>query len=270
MDRSASRVVSMTAETKAQFNSALLSVLADPSRRSIFNLLLDGPKSVKVITADLSISQAAVSQHLKVMKEANLVRERKEGRSHIYSVNLVALEWLSWQFGTFRNAALNLPDEHSDEPVSQALLKWQYRLPEQDAVSFGNSLRLVLLSQRMQQLVQKDAEHYQLNVAHIQLLSVLDRKANQPQTITEISEAALTPFSTTVHQIQQLQSRALINSCKKDSSNESTFTITQAGQELLHSFFQTVRENSARAFYEMTPEQSQILSNLLSQLLRSL
>ncbi|HLS98354.1 MAG TPA: metalloregulator ArsR/SmtB family transcription factor, partial [Porticoccaceae bacterium] len=80
----------------------LLGALADATRRSIFNLLLKQPQPVKVLAADLPISQPAVSQHLKTMLEAGLVTKTPQGRYHIYSVNPAALDWLSVQFGALR------------------------------------------------------------------------------------------------------------------------------------------------------------------------
>jgi DNA-binding transcriptional ArsR family regulator len=75
-----------------------LSVLADPTRRQVFERLRDGPRSVNMIAAGLPVSRPAVSQHLKVLKDAGLVEERSEGVRRIYSVRREGLselrEWL--------------------------------------------------------------------------------------------------------------------------------------------------------------------------------
>src|SRR5690606_24671644 len=84
----------------------LLAALADPSRKAIFNSLLEGSKAVKVIAADLPISQPAVSQHLKIMKNVGLLLEHRQGRSHFYSLNPLVLDWLSMHFGLLRDSAL--------------------------------------------------------------------------------------------------------------------------------------------------------------------
>lgn len=60
--------------------------LADPSRRAIFESLTRGEAAVKDLTARFDISQPAVSQHLAALKEAGLVRGRREGRSVYYRV----------------------------------------------------------------------------------------------------------------------------------------------------------------------------------------
>ena len=60
--------------------------LADPSRRAIFESLTRGEAAVKELTARFDISQPAVSQHLAALKDAGLVRGRREGRNVYYRV----------------------------------------------------------------------------------------------------------------------------------------------------------------------------------------
>ncbi len=64
-----------------------MSALADPTRRAIFERLRTGPTPVGVLAQGLPVSRPAVSQHLRVLKEAGLVRERREGTRNVYSVN---------------------------------------------------------------------------------------------------------------------------------------------------------------------------------------
>jgi DNA-binding transcriptional ArsR family regulator len=63
-----------------------LTVLADPTRRAVFERLRGGPRPVNRIADGLPVSRPAVSQHLKVLREAGLVEERSEGARRIYSV----------------------------------------------------------------------------------------------------------------------------------------------------------------------------------------
>jgi DNA-binding transcriptional ArsR family regulator len=64
-----------------------LVALADPTRRRVFDELRTGPKPVGVIAAKLPVSRPAVSQHLKVLREARLVTERREGTRHVYCID---------------------------------------------------------------------------------------------------------------------------------------------------------------------------------------
>jgi len=64
-----------------------LDALADPTRRQLFEMLRDGSRSVNELVAALPVSQPAVSQHLKVLKEARLVSVYRRGNQRIYSMN---------------------------------------------------------------------------------------------------------------------------------------------------------------------------------------
>ncbi len=66
--------------------------LADPSRRAIFESLTRGEASVGDLTARFDISQPAISQHLAALKDAGLVRGRREGRRVFYRVEPRGME----------------------------------------------------------------------------------------------------------------------------------------------------------------------------------
>ena len=75
-----------------------LAVLADPTRRQVFERLRTGSRPVNKLAKGLPVSRPAVSQHLKVLKDAGLVEERSEGVRRIYSLRREGLlelrEWL--------------------------------------------------------------------------------------------------------------------------------------------------------------------------------
>jgi len=64
-----------------------LAALADPTRRRVFERLKSGPQSVGVIARRMPVSRPAVSQHLKVLKEAGLVADRPEGTRRVYYID---------------------------------------------------------------------------------------------------------------------------------------------------------------------------------------
>jgi DNA-binding transcriptional ArsR family regulator len=66
----------------------VLTALADPTRRRLFELLGGGPLAVGELAERLPVSRPAVSQHLKVLKEAGLVVERPEGARRLYSARM--------------------------------------------------------------------------------------------------------------------------------------------------------------------------------------
>ena len=63
-----------------------LTALGDPTRRAIFERLRAGPRSVGELAGSLPVSRPAVSQHLRVLREAGLVADRKEGTRRLYRV----------------------------------------------------------------------------------------------------------------------------------------------------------------------------------------
>lgn len=69
-----------------------LRALADPTRREILQLLRGGSKSAGEICERFSITAAAISRHLSVLKEADLIRDQREGKFIIYTLNTSVLE----------------------------------------------------------------------------------------------------------------------------------------------------------------------------------
>ncbi len=87
--------------------SVLLATLADPTRRSLVELLRDGALTVGELVERTPVSQSAVSQHLKVLKAARLVDERRDGARRYYSLNPAALGELRAYVDTLWSDALN-------------------------------------------------------------------------------------------------------------------------------------------------------------------
>lgn len=69
-----------------------LKALSDPIRREILNLLKSGPMAAGDISARFDVTGAAVSRHLSVLKEAELIRDKREGKFIYYELNASVLE----------------------------------------------------------------------------------------------------------------------------------------------------------------------------------
>ena len=69
-----------------------LRALSDPIRREILNLLKAGPMSAGDISARFDVTGAAVSRHLSVLKDADLIRDRRDGKFIFYELNASVLE----------------------------------------------------------------------------------------------------------------------------------------------------------------------------------
>ena len=95
-----------------------LQALADPTRRQVFERLGKGPLPVGRLAQGLPVSRPAVSQHLKVLKEAGLVSDRQDGQRRIYAIDPKGLgamrAWLD-QFWDTALEALKAEIERQDE-----------------------------------------------------------------------------------------------------------------------------------------------------------
>ena len=69
-----------------------MKALADPTRREILNLLKSGPMAAGDIAARFDVTGAAVSRHLSVLKEAELIRDKRDGKFIYYELNASVLE----------------------------------------------------------------------------------------------------------------------------------------------------------------------------------
>jgi DNA-binding transcriptional ArsR family regulator len=87
-------------------NGVVLDALGDPTRRRIFESLKAGPRSVGELAEGVPVSRPAVSQHLRVLKEAGLVSDRKEGTRRLYRIDPGGLAGLRDYFDSFWGEAL--------------------------------------------------------------------------------------------------------------------------------------------------------------------
>jgi DNA-binding transcriptional ArsR family regulator len=99
-----------------------MQALGDPTRRAIFERLADGPAPVGQIANGFPVSRPAVSQHLRVLKEAGLVTDRRDGTRRIYQLDPRGVGAVRAYFDRFWSLALDAfkdaveqPEEHDDE-----------------------------------------------------------------------------------------------------------------------------------------------------------
>jgi DNA-binding transcriptional ArsR family regulator len=83
-------------------NDRIFAALADPTRRAVFERVADAPQTVGALAAQLPVSRPAVSQHLKVLKDAGLVTDEAHGASRVYRIDPQGLgpirRWLDQQW----------------------------------------------------------------------------------------------------------------------------------------------------------------------------
>jgi DNA-binding transcriptional ArsR family regulator len=95
--------------------------LGDPTRRGILAKLIEQPRSVTALAEGLPISRPAVSQHLRILKDADLVQLRVIGRDHIYTAKFDGLARLRAELDAFWTQALinfkRIAEENNDKKV---------------------------------------------------------------------------------------------------------------------------------------------------------
>ena len=103
-------------------NMSTFDALGDPTRRILFERLRQGSCSVTELMSEVPISQPAVSQHLKVLRDARLVRVEKRGKQRIYHLNPAGLaelrEYVEGLWEDVVRAALWLLSREPTEPVA--------------------------------------------------------------------------------------------------------------------------------------------------------
>ncbi|GAW49898.1 ArsR family transcriptional regulator [Nocardioides sp. PD653] len=96
----------------------MLTALGDPTRQAILDRLSDGPRAVGQLAADLPVSRPAVSQHLKVLKDAGLVLDEQIGTRRLYRVDPAGLEELRRHLDAFWQRSLAAFEQRTREEES--------------------------------------------------------------------------------------------------------------------------------------------------------
>lgn len=260
----------------------LLAALSGPGRRAIFNTLLEGPKVVKVIACELSMSQPAVSQHLKLMKEMGLAIEKRDGRSHTYSLNPLALDWLSMQFGLLRDDALGAieapypadPEGSEFDSVDKAMHAWSQLWPGIDEFSSGLILRICMLAHRIKELSTAAITRHGINLLEFQILSTLgtfDQVKTTTITTEDIARRSQIPTAIVDLYLPKLAAQQLLE-LTTDTTDHllNKLMITVEGTRLLERILSAQKENELQPLYQLAPEQRSRLATILRPLLQKL
>jgi DNA-binding transcriptional ArsR family regulator len=96
-----------------------LTALADPTRRHVLESLRTGPRAVGEIARGMPVSRPAVSQHLKVLKEAGLVTDRADGTRRVYYLDPKGLAALRAWLDQFWDQALTAFQAEVEKPLDE-------------------------------------------------------------------------------------------------------------------------------------------------------
>jgi DNA-binding transcriptional ArsR family regulator len=101
------------------YGGQALAALADPTRRGIFERVAERPQAVGELAGSLPVSRPAVSQHLKVLKEAGLVRDLPAGNRRVYQLDPDGLRELRTYLEGFWNRALASFQAAVEQPMKE-------------------------------------------------------------------------------------------------------------------------------------------------------
>jgi DNA-binding transcriptional ArsR family regulator len=93
--------------------------VADPTRRAVLEYLLGRPHGVNELAEYFDVSRPAISKHLRILKDARVVRERREGRNRIYELNPAGLNALREYFDRFWAQALDAFKQEVEKPAKK-------------------------------------------------------------------------------------------------------------------------------------------------------
>src|SRR5262249_6122771 len=93
--------------------------LGDPTRRAIFERLAERPQAVGELASELPVSRPAVSQHLKVLKDAGLVLDKRAGKQRIYRLDTNGLAPLRADLERFWGKALAAYKTAVEQPMKE-------------------------------------------------------------------------------------------------------------------------------------------------------
>jgi len=96
-----------------------IEALSDPTRRRLFERLRDRPCSVSELVQVVPVSQPAVSQHLRVLRQAHLVQVRKQGQQRIYSIDPQGLAELRDYIESFWDTILDAFQEAAEKSAKE-------------------------------------------------------------------------------------------------------------------------------------------------------
>jgi len=112
--------VSLSLPFVETYGSGGIAALGDPTRRAIFESLARKPKPVGELAAELPVSRPAVSQHLRVLKEAGLVTDRADGTRRIYQIRQQGVQAIHGYLDQMWGQAMTAFEAEARQAASQA------------------------------------------------------------------------------------------------------------------------------------------------------
>lgn len=256
--------------------------LGDPTRRAILERLSATPLAVTDLAASMPVSRSAVSQHLKLLKDAGLVRESKSGRFSIYETDPIGLKellgYVKSLSGDHPSVEPTAPPRHDrneidnaaeqQDQIDQVLDRWPEVWPQQNRIVTGLSARLMFTARLMDNALEKTAARRNLRGVELMILGTLKRLgAPFESTPTNLAKASLLSPPGISKRLDRLERCGWIERHPGSQDRRSVdVRLTEAGHEVIDYLIQQHTTDYLTVF-ELPPEEQKALNNMLRKIL---
>lgn len=217
----------------------ILSALGDPTRRAMLERLTVGPARARELQELLSLSQPAISQHLKVLREAGLIEVNEQERPrHYYCVpgTLKPLQtYLQELTSTGQSGAPTSPWEPpTPDTITVASQRWAEAWPGQNAYVYAITMRLLQLGRNAERALRETAERRGLQANELLLLDALTLSEKQALTPSQLQKRLGITKGGITKILDRLEGLGLIQRLAGESDRRvSLISLTQKARKML-------------------------------------
>lgn len=244
-----------------------LRALADGSRRAVYDRIRQTPAYTATLVAELSLSQPAVSQHLKVLLEAGLVSQVVDGRRTLYSACEGALCELRNYLAEPEAPLETVSTGGASDAIALAARRWADTWPGQDPHVYAVTQRLLMMGRYVERALKETAERHGLQGSELLLLDALNLTPedsltpSQLQSRLGLSKGAVTKLMSHLESLGLLQRTG-----SQEDRRISHVALTSKAHETLANILNHHEYGADHAAAKrMPPERLAKLSQLLQE-----
>lgn len=264
---------------------AVFFALADANRRAILEHLTERPQAVLELAAQLPVSRSAVSQHLKILRDAGLVSETRRGKFVVYRAEPDALQNIEDWLATLRAGATqtSIPSAHprqdrligratqleEEELLNAELARWEALWPGIDPLQSALRAWIRGVSQILEKSSAALGDRFGINLTDISILGVLQRLGPPHEsTPTNLSRVSLTSMPGMTRRLDHLERRGLIARLPSaDDRRSRVVRLSTAGSALMHDYMRAQFSSALESAFALPPEELRKLAHSMRRLL---
>lgn len=197
--------------------------LGDPTRRSIFEHIHHSPASASELRAKLGVSQPAISQHIKILREAGLILGRRDGRKQVYHAAPGALSPLrNYLTGNDTANQTTTPADLPTDDIADAAQRWAKAWPGQNADVYAVAMRLLQLGRQTERSLKETADRKGLQGNELLMLDALALSERQSLTPSQLQRRLGVSKSAVTKILDRLETMGLVQRHAQTSDRRVT------------------------------------------------